>query len=150
MQVTSPCSVPSPAPLLGNPLGMMKFGLSTLGEGWQSQTRNWQAVLTACCQLQGLLTACSHHPQCSHQDTTTTATTAEKCCPFHPHLGTSRETGSPREVSPAAIFTIQENILVSSLPPGPYNSAEHVRTQLFPYCPRAGPAGGVGTKGVKA
>lgn len=90
LQVTSPCSVPSSAPLLRNPLEMMKFGLSTLGEGWQSQSRSWQAVLSACCQLQGLLTACSHHSQCSHQGTTTSATTAEK-----PNAALSTHTQGP-------------------------------------------------------
>lgn len=48
------------------------------------------AVLTACCQLQGLLTACSHHFQCSHQDSTTSATTAEK-----PNAALSTHTEGP-------------------------------------------------------
>lgn len=61
--------------------------------------------------------------------------------------------GSPREVSPSAIFAIQENMLVSSpLPcPSPYGSGdgEDFTAILFPHCPMAGPAGGVGAKGGK-
>lgn len=72
-----------------------------LGEGWQSPTRSWQEALSACCQLRGLLTACSHHSQCSHQDITTSATTAEKPNAAHSThtqgpAGKLNDTGEPR------------------------------------------------------
>lgn len=134
---------------------MMKFGLSSLGEGWQSQSRSWQFSLPAAsskgCSLPVPITlnvpTKTPPPQPPLQ--------RNQMLPFPPTLrdqqGNWRTLGSPREVSPAAIFTIQQNILVSPLSPSPYSSGdgEDVRTWIFPHCSRAGPAGGVGAKGVK-
>lgn len=84
------------------------------GGGLAVPKRSWQAALTACCQPQGLLTACSHRSQCSHHLSHHCRET--KCCPFTPReqQGNWVTLGSPGEVSPAAIFTVQENTLVPS------------------------------------
>lgn len=78
LQVTSPHTVPSPASWLSNPLEMVKLGVSMLELAGNHKPGTGSQSLAACCQLQGLLTACCHHIQCAPQDTTTSAVNAEK------------------------------------------------------------------------
>ena len=159
-QVTSRRSVPSPAPLLSNPLEMMKLGLSILGLAGNPKSGTGSQLLAACCQLRGLLTAITLDVPCKTplpQPLLQRNHTPHPTLPIPPtprdQQGDWVTLGSLREVSPSAIFAIQENILVSSsLPsPSPYGSGDgdDFRTPLFPYCPTAGPAGGVGAKGGK-
>lgn len=137
MQVTSPCSVPSPAPLLRNPLEMMKFGLSALGEGWSPKAGTGRQFSLPAASSKG----CSLPVPITLNVPTKTPPPQpllqrNQMLPFPPTLrdqqGNWMTLGSPREVSPAAIFTIQENTLVSSLLPSPYSSGdgEDVRTLL--------------------